>query len=121
MNRVLKIYEDEDYLITISKDGYKVFLVQVLVMTAVRTINTTQGSVEERAPQLAWSKSVDMVKYDPKGNVIPVDANEFRKDAIKAVQEAKAQLGQLQHVQSMYDGVVKDFESQLNVQGKQTP
>lgn len=112
MNQPLKIYEDDKYVIALSRDNWKAAVVQVCAYGIQKKIKEGQ-IVEDRSVNLAWEGRVDTVKYDQTKKIVPVDANDFRKAFIALVQEAKNQLGQLQHVDNMVAGVFKDYESQL--------
>lgn len=117
MRKVVKLYDDENYTIGLSNDSWKAAVVQVVVKTTIQRM-TDNGLVEDRGVNLAWETRVEMVKYDPQKNIIPVAAVDFRKAIVLAVQEAKNQLAKLQQVDAMFQGIANDYESQMkDVQG----
>ena len=111
MRKVIEIFKDDKYSITLANDGWKAAVVQVCMFTQQTQIKES-GPVETRTPQLVWQKSVEMVRYEPKGNVVPVSMEDFKKNVVLAVAEAQNQYAQLLVVEQMFDGVANDFLSQ---------
>ena len=117
MNKVLKVYEDDKYSIILTNNHWKSTVIQ-LCTHYPKTVIKPEGAVEECSTQVAWQKEVDLISYSQEKKVVPRNANDYRKEVVEALAEAKHQMANLQKIEQMFEGVVKDFESQLNAAGK---
>lgn len=113
MRKVIEIFKDDKYSITLSNDLWRSAVVQVCMYTTQMKL-TDKGPVEDRSPQLVWEKRVDLVKFDPNKKVVPVNMEDFRKGVVEAVADAQNQYAQLLKIEQMFEGVANDYKSQKN-------
>ena len=111
MQTMMNIYRDDKYKIVLSTDNWKAMIIQVAVK-GIKKVLTAEGTRDEEIWLVAWSKTVDAVKFDPTKKIVPQNASEFKKEVIAAIQESKDQLAKVQLVESMQVGVFKDYENQ---------
>lgn len=114
MNRKIEIHKDEKYTIVVCQDFWKQTVVQLCAIYPKSAMNHEGKLIEDRGVQLVWDKKIEMIKFDPKKNIQPVDPTEFRKEVLQAIQEAKHQLSQLERIDNMFAGLENDIRSQMS-------